>query len=60
LDGAGEDLKILLREESVPVSHVISGVTGEGVTPLLRDLRKAIAEARLAEQPVEEAGPWRP
>ncbi|MEM6662739.1 MAG: GTPase ObgE [Pseudomonadota bacterium] len=46
LGDAADDLAILLREEGVPVDHTISGVTGEGVTALMRDLRGRIEAAR--------------
>ncbi|MEM1163157.1 MAG: GTPase ObgE [Pseudomonadota bacterium] len=46
LGDAADDLAVLLREEGVPVDHTISGVTGEGVAALMRDLRGRIEAAR--------------
>lgn len=61
-DALGEgisDFADMLRSEGVPVEHVISGATGEGVTELLRDLRARVAEARAEPATTEDAG-WRP
>ncbi|MDH3668427.1 MAG: GTPase ObgE [Paracoccaceae bacterium] len=44
-----DDLASLLRDEGVPVTHVISGATGAGVKAVLRALRAEIDEARAAE-----------
>ncbi|MEM7189713.1 MAG: GTPase Obg, partial [Pseudomonadota bacterium] len=57
LGEAATDLATLLREEGVPVAHVISGVTGDGVREMLRDLRSQIQTARA---PAVEAEAWSP
>ncbi len=58
---AAQDLAILLREEGVPVTHVISGATGDGVHGVLRALRTEIDRARAAErEAIAEAEPWSP
>ncbi|MEM1300794.1 MAG: GTPase ObgE [Pseudomonadota bacterium] len=49
----------MLRAEGVPVDHVISGATGEGITELLRDVRTRVAEARAEPVSMEDAT-WRP
>ena len=50
-----------LRDEGVPVEHVISGATGQGVRGLLRALRTEIDNARAAERgALEEVEPWMP
>ena len=59
LGESADDLVTLLREEGVPVAHAISGVTGQGVTDVLRELRARIAAARAAENPVEDEA-WMP
>ena len=59
LGDAANDLVTLLREEGVPVEYAISGVTGQGVTDVLRRLRAEIAKARAAENPVEDEA-WMP
>ena len=55
--GEADDLASLLRDEGVPVDHVISGATGQGVTEVLRALRHEIERDRA---PKEEAAPWTP
>ena len=62
-DALGEgiaDFAEFLRGQGVPVDHVISGVTGDGITSLLRDLRRVVAEARAAPLLVGEDGVWKP
>ena len=62
-DAVGDDAELLvdlLAAEGVPVDFVISGVTGHGLPPLLRELRKQIENARMASEPVEEATEWKP
>ena len=59
LGEAADDIAQLLREEGVPVDHVISGVTGQGVTEVLRAMRATIEAVRLAENPPEEVA-WKP
>lgn len=39
---------------------MMSGVAGDGVTDVLRALRRQINEDRLRQKPVEEDVPWRP
>lgn len=56
-----EDLVILLREEGIPIHSTISGVTGAGVTDVLRALRREILAARRAEAgDDDEDDRWRP
>ena len=63
-DALGEqaqDLVILLREEGIPIHSTISGVTGAGVTDVLRALRREILAARRAEAgDDDEDDRWRP
>ena len=62
-DALGEDVEgfaEMLRSEGVPVAHVISGVTGEGITPLLRDLRRQVAASRAEPAAAGEEDAWRP
>ncbi|MEM0990169.1 MAG: GTPase ObgE [Pseudomonadota bacterium] len=62
-DAAGQsadDLAELLRDEGLPVTHVISSASGAGVTDLLRAARREILSARRAAEPPVEAVPWRP
>ena len=58
-DQAG-DLVTLLREEGVPVHSAISGVTGSGVSEVLRALRREILAARRAGQSEPEDAAWHP
>jgi len=61
LGEAAEDIAILLREEGVPVAHLVSGVTGQGVTEVLRALRAQILGARRGKRPAaEDDRPWAP
>ena len=61
LGEAAEDIATLLREEGVPVDHVISAATGMGVQGVLRDLRRRILAAREAEARAgEEEEAWTP
>ncbi|WP_227271550.1 GTPase ObgE [Roseobacter weihaiensis] len=48
--------------EKLSGQHVMmmSGVAGDGVTDVLRALRRQITEDRLRQKPVEEDEPWRP
>ncbi len=56
-----EDLASLLRDEGVPVTHVISGATGAGVKDVLRALRTKIDEARASENAaLTEVETWTP
>ena len=60
-DTQADDLAELLREEGVPVSHVISAVTGQGVPGVLRAIRAKIDQTRDAEQAaLEEVQEWAP
>ncbi|MFK7945311.1 MAG: GTPase ObgE [Paracoccaceae bacterium] len=61
-DALGDDVAgfaAMLRAEGVPIDHIISGATGEGITELLRDLRSRVVEAR-AVQAAAEGTEWRP
>ena len=58
-DGEAEDLRVLLGDEGVRIDHLISGVTGAGVTDVLRAVRRQILADRRAEQPEEDEA-WRP
>ena len=61
LGDAAADLAILLREEGAQVDHVISGVTGEGVTEVLRALRQQIRNTRhAAVAGPEDTASWTP
>ena len=53
-----EDLGALLREEGVPVGHMISGATGAGVPEVLRTLRTEIKTARMPVEAEDRA--WAP
>lgn len=56
-----EDLQTLLREEGVTVAHRISGVTGQSVRAVLRDLRQAILEKRREDLGLDaEEAAWTP
>ncbi len=58
---AAEDLASLLRDEGVPVRHVISSAAGTGVPELLRAARRQIDTSRVVDRPVvEEDGQWSP
>ncbi|MEM1384134.1 MAG: GTPase ObgE [Pseudomonadota bacterium] len=58
--GEAEDLQTLLAEESVQITHLLSGATGQGVRDALRSLRRVIEANRRAERaPVEDAA-WTP
>ena len=51
-DALGEqaqDLAILLREEGIVIDHIISAAVGQGMTEVLRDLRRRIRAEREAE-----------
>lgn len=64
VDALDDDERNLALEELREVSHgsvmVMSGVSGEGVTEVLRALRSQINEDRLRHSEVEEVEPWRP
>ncbi|NDV01060.1 GTPase ObgE [Pseudoroseicyclus tamaricis] len=56
-----EELVEALRQEAGGPVHAMSGVTGDGVTGVLRALRREIRKGRKAEAPEgEEEGPWEP
>ncbi len=65
IDTLDDEERAFLKEEleaavSAPVM-LMSGVSGEGVTDVLRALRNQIDDNRLrSREDVEEAGPWRP
>ena len=44
-----QDLAILLREEGIVIDHIISAAVGQGMTEVLRDLRRRIRAEREAE-----------
>jgi GTP-binding protein len=54
------EAKAALEAASGGPVAVMSGVTGEGVTEVLRLLRAEIAEEKLRVAPVEETAPWQP
>ena len=50
-----------LEKASGAKVYPLSGATGEGVTPVLRDMAKRIGiAARKQEKAAEPAAPWRP
>ncbi|MGZ9809606.1 GTPase ObgE [Pseudoroseicyclus sp. H15] len=57
-----EELIDAFRERTGGPVHAMSGVTGDGVTGVLRALRREILRARKAESGEDEAeeGPWQP
>ncbi|TRD21877.1 GTPase ObgE [Palleronia caenipelagi] len=64
-DALDEEERAFIREELEAVAGpvmIMSGVSGEGVTEVLRALRKTIAAARGWTKTVEEedSGPWQP
>ena len=65
IDTLDDEERAFLKEElevavDAPVM-LMSGVSGEGVTEVLRALRNQIDDKRLrSREDVEEAGPWRP
>jgi GTP-binding protein len=61
LDAAAlADAKATLEAASGGPLAVMSGVTGEGVTEVLRLLRAEIDDEKLRVAPVEESAPWQP
>ncbi len=64
IDALDEDERLALKEELENVSGgpvmIMSGVSREGVTDVLRALRKQIDDDRLRQKPTEGSEPWRP
>ncbi|MEX0285647.1 MAG: GTPase ObgE [Paracoccaceae bacterium] len=58
-DEERNDLRAELEAEAGPVL-LMSGVSHEGVTEVLRALRSQISEDRIRRKPAEEDAPWRP
>jgi len=58
--GEADDLKALMREEGVPVTHCISAATGQGVRAVLGALHAEILAARSAARGAAEPVPWTP
>ena len=63
VDAFDDEMRDFLREELEQVAGPVmtmSGVSGDGVTEVLRALRREISEDRLRHKAVDEAEPWRP
>ncbi len=58
-DETRAEVKAALEAEAGPV-HLMSGVTGEGVTEVLRALKGQISADRLRRKPAEEEPQWTP
>ncbi len=54
-----QDLQALMREEGVPVAHLVSASSGQGMPEVLRALRRAIGDVRASEIP-ERVESWQP
>lgn len=57
LGGDADGLADLLRAEGIPIQHVISAVSGEGIPALLRAARAEILEARRRESAPPDSAP---
>jgi len=64
IDALDAEERVFLREELQAVAGqkvlLMSGASGEGLTPVLRALRNQIEIAREEERETEEDGPWQP
>lgn len=64
IDALDEELTAMIRAELEEAAGgpvlTMSGVSGEGITEVLRAVRAGIREEKRRHHPVEEPGPWRP